>query len=68
METKPNLTPLKLMPAQGGIIVYRDPGPQDEGRMMEQPYVFTDHDALCKFLYNYFVDTEAELKKRAEDA
>lgn len=64
METKPNLSPLKLIPAQGGVIAQEE----CEGHLATQPHVFTDHDALCRFLYQYFVDTEAELKKRAEES
>ena len=68
MEIKFNLRPLMILPGQGGVIVREEYGPGDEGVMIPPPYVFTDHEALCKFLYTYFVDTEAELKKRAEDA
>ena len=68
METKSNLSILRLVPAKGGIIVQKEFGPQDEGKVMDPPHVFTDHDALCRFLYQYFVDTEAELKKRAKEA
>lgn len=68
METKPNLHTLRLIPARGGIIVQREHDARDEGTLMDPPCVFTDHDALCRYLYNYFVDTEAELKKRAEES
>lgn len=68
METKPGLNDLRLTAAKGGVIVQVVPASSDEGMMMDPPHVFTDHDALCRFLFKYFVDTEAELKKRAEDA
>ncbi len=67
METKPNLRPLMILPGRGGVIVREEYGPQDGGRLMDPPHVFTDHDALCRFLFEYFVDTEAELKKRANE-
>lgn len=68
MEIKPRAETLKIIPGTGGVIVQKDYGPQHEGAIMDPPYVFTDMEALHDFLYNYFCDTEAELKKRARES
>lgn len=66
MEIKSTAEELRITPAIGGVIVQRIPLTQ--GALMDPPRVFTDLDKLSAYLFNYYVDTEAELLERAKSA
>lgn len=68
MEIKKDVQALRIVPGVNGVAVMKEPMPGDEGRIMDPPYYFTDHDELAKHLFGYFVDVEGELKERAKRA